>query len=153
MLAFQCWGCGWNVHVCRKELEQYGKQRGGEAAEDEEVESLMKKGVARPDLLATMHSYRTDTGSLMQEIAAKEGVASPLLRKEYVLLPSPFQRARAGSMRKSRTHTGNLKSRAALSLSLPNLADVDSLEALEGPMDGDPPYLFSKFTVLPPTQL
>lgn len=116
-------------------------------AEDEEVESLLKKGVAKPDLLATTR-YLADTGSLMQEIAAKEGMASPLLRREQVLLPSPFQRTRAGSMRKGRPPPSNLKSRAALSLSLPNLADVDSLESLEAPQL--PSHRFT--TILDPSQ-
>lgn len=112
----------------RKELDLFSRQ-GETLAEDEEVESLMKKGVARPDLLSTTYGH-TDTGSLMQEIAAKEGVASPLLRRELVLLPSPFQRMRAGSMRKGKRQASNLK-RNTLSLSLPNLADVESLESLE----------------------
>lgn len=126
----------------------YSRHAEHETAEDEEVESLLKRGMARPDLLAT-HSYHPDTGSLMQEIIAKEGHASPLLRREHVLLPSPFQRTRARSMRKNRTHTRNLKSQAALSLSLPNLADVESLESLECP----PPPAEYRFSVLPPTQL
>jgi hypothetical protein len=122
------------VFNCRKELEQLSKQQSA-AAEDEEVESLMDKGVARPDLLATTRGYLDTGGSLMQEIAAKEGAASPLLRREHVLLSSPFQRTRAGSVRKRQPHSSNLRSQAALSHSLPNLADVENLESLEPPQN------------------
>ena len=127
------------VHVCifsasndyRKELEQYSRRE--IATEDQEVESLMAGGVARPDLLVAHHNNQ-DTGSLMMEIVEKEGIASPMILKEQVLLPSPFLRtARAGSMRGRGKKASNLKSQAVLSLSLPNLADVDYLESLESP--------------------
>ena len=91
----------------------------------------MQRGVAHPDLLVTTHSYPTDKDSLMEEIAQKEGMASPLLRREHVLQPSPFLRStRSGSfIRKKKKKPSNLKSNAVLSLSLPNLADVDELES------------------------
>lgn len=139
--------------VCRKELEAYSRHGATTCTEDEEVESLMQRGVARPDLLATTRPYYGggDTGgSLMQEIAEKEGMASPLLRKEYVLQPSPFLRTRAASMRKKKSHVGNLKSQAALSLSLPNLADIDNLDTVEYPL---PHPSSNRFSVLLPSQL
>lgn len=137
---------------CRKELEQYSRRgegvAGGDtAAEDEEVESLMQKGVARPDLLAT-HSYQGDT--LMQEIAQKEGMASPLLRREHMLQPSPFLRSkRAGSMRRSKAPAmpASLSRHSALSTSLPNLADVDNLEILAAPS-----FQPNRFSVLLPSR-
>ena len=109
----------------------------------------MQRGVARPDLLAAHHSYQGDT--LMQEIAQKEGMASPLLRREHVLQPSPFLRSqRAGSMRRSKAPTvpGNLSRHSALSTSLPNLADVDSLDVLAAPSIQP-----NRFSVLRPSQL
>ena len=143
--------------VFRKELEQYSRQVEsrveGDAAEDEEVESLLQGGVARPDLLAAHHAYHGDT--LMQEIAQKEGMSSPLIRQEHVLQPSPFLRShRSGSMRRSQAPvvtapSSNLKSRAALSMSLPNLADVDSLEAALAP----PTVRSNRYSVLLPSQM
>ncbi len=118
-------------------------------AEDEEVESLMHRGVARPDLLSTHHAYHGDT--LMQEIAQQEGMASPLLRQEHVLQPSPFLRSqRTGSMRRSKAPVApsNLGRLAALSMSLPNLADVVDLETLAAPTIQP-----NRYSVLLPSQL
>lgn len=97
--------------------------------DNEEVEALLRGGVARPDLLPT--HLHADKGSLMEEIAAKEGIASPLLRKEHVLQPSPFLRARASSARRKKppqAHVQAQRAKVKLSLSLPNLADIDNLE-------------------------
>ena len=147
--------CPWSL---RQELQQWshsgegvvvGVVGEGSTAVDEEVETLMKR---RPDLLAaTQHAYQPHSGNtLMQEIAQKEGLASPLLRQEQVLLASPFLRSsRAGSMRKARMPviTTNLRSQATLSSSLPNLADIDSLDAL-APAN----YQTNRFSVMLPSQ-
>ena len=67
----------------------------------------------------------------MEEIVQKEGKASPLLRREHLLEPSPFQHARSGSfVGRRRPPKTNLASMAAITLSLPNLADADGLEAV-----------------------
>ena len=127
-------------------------KREPDAAEDEEVESLMQKTVARPDLLQTTRAYRTGDsgGSLMAEIADKEGLSSPLLRMEHILQPSPFMRsARAGSVRNRKSKGSRLKAQAALSSSLPNLADIDSLENLEEPY---PQPAMNRFSALIPTR-
>lgn len=104
----------------RKELAVFSQQR--KNIEDEEVESLLLTG---PSLLITGSE---DTGSLMQEIAAKEGIASPLIREELVLQPNPFLRSsRSGSMRKSRSP---MKRPIQKQLSLPDLTDISNLEEL-----------------------
>lgn len=129
----------------------HGK-RESETAEDEEVESLMMKGAARPDLLDNTGSFRLGDppgggGSLMAEIANKEGMSSPMLRMEHVLQPSPFLRsARVGSMRHRRPQGSRLK---AHSSSLPNLADIDSLEP---PEELPHPASTNRFSMLLPSQ-
>ena len=123
-------------------MEVYSKR------EDEEVESLMQGGVSRPDMLVTTQNP-SDRGSLMAEIVQKEGMASPLIRGEHILQPSPFLRsARSGSMIKRKPRAGNLRNNAAFSMSLPNLADVDSLE--EGLVPAAPPPQ-NRFSALIPT--
>ena len=134
--------------MCRQELDVYSKRDTESAAIDEEVESLMQKGVARPDLLAVTGHTDKLGGSLMSEIADKEGLASPLLRMEHVLQPSPFLRAaRSGSVRRKRPEAERLK---AHSSSLPNLADIDNLDTLEAPQALPHPASTNRFSVLLP---
>ena len=66
----------------------------------------------------------------MDEIVQKEGVACPVLRGEQLLEPSPFSHGRSGSfvVRRKRRGSGNLQSHAELTMSLPNLLDIDNIE-------------------------
>ncbi len=82
-----------------------------------------------PDLLAT--SQPRIPGSLRDEIVQKEGTSSPLLGKEPL---SPF-RGRTHTVvsrpaRKERSSSSNLKKSSGLTMSLPNLLDIDDLDTL-----------------------
>lgn len=111
--------------VVRAQVDLYMKQS-TLIESDEEVLSE-----AQPDLLANTRKRKPEKDSLMEEIVQKEGKASPLLRREQLLEPSPFQHSRCGSFvarrRKPQTNLTNLSS---LTLSLPNLADADAMEQL-----------------------
>ena len=109
----------------RSQMEQYTKHGTFEESEDDNPSE------AQPDLLANTRRHKPSRDSLMAEIVQKEGKASPLLRREHLLEPSPFQHARSGSFvarRKKPSSQTNLASQAALTMSLPNLADADALE-------------------------
>ena len=108
-------------------MEQYTKH--GTFEEESEEDNPSE---AQPDLLANTRRHKPSRDSLMTEIMQKEGKASPLLRREHLLEPSPFQHTRSGSFvarrKKLSPSQTNLKSQAALTMSLPNLADADALE-------------------------
>lgn len=88
---------------------------------------------ATPDLLATAQPRPPSGDTLRDEIVRKEGVASPLLRREQVLEPSPFRQRTRSFVRKRpekevpKKEGRGLKKRSSLTMSLPNLADIDDL--------------------------
>ena len=116
----------------RSQLEQYSKHG---TFDEEDPGDGDPPSEAPPDLLANTRRHKPSRDSLMAEIVQKEGKASPLLRREHLLEPSPFQHARSGSFvarrkKPSLSPQTNLKSQAALTMSLPNLADADALESM-----------------------
>ena len=115
----------------RSQLEQYSKHGTFEVDDPGDGDPPSE---APPDLLANTRRHKPSRDSLMAEIMQKEGKASPLLRREHLLEPSPFQHARSGSFvarrKKPSSSQTNLTSQAALTMSLPNLADADALERM-----------------------
>ena len=102
----------------REQLEQYKQTPAIEAKQ------------ATPDLLVTTIPTRPRSGgSLRDEIAEKDGYCSPLIRHEAALEPSPFRNRTRSFMKKPRSNK-SLKEQNTLTMSLPNIADIDNIDSL-----------------------